>query len=249
MARDAVFRSWQNERAKHYRRINNIDDMLALPSTCRRWSTATSGYQRHGRRFHAQPRDRHERVLRRISDERAGRGCSFGRAHSGADPRTAENHACCLRSASRNSPHGWKSTTKTCRISSSPFRTASSTCLQTRTASARGLAAVRVAIQMVEERTDHQGRGDLPRRARTSFNDFLVAASRRKEHQSGSARDRTAGFARSSRRADRLHRGRSSQDGWTRHREEACDSGARRDDSRRYSWHGSREGILLRGGE
>ncbi|HUK24590.1 MAG TPA: pyruvate, phosphate dikinase [Terriglobales bacterium] len=28
MARDAVFRSWLNERAKHYRRINNIDDML-----------------------------------------------------------------------------------------------------------------------------------------------------------------------------------------------------------------------------
>src|SRR6202453_1697067 len=28
MARDAVFRSWQNERAKTYRRINNIDDML-----------------------------------------------------------------------------------------------------------------------------------------------------------------------------------------------------------------------------
>src|ERR1700690_4017644 len=28
MARDAVFRSWQNERAKVYRRINNIDDML-----------------------------------------------------------------------------------------------------------------------------------------------------------------------------------------------------------------------------
>src|SRR3979490_3363622 len=28
MARDAVFRSGQNDRAKHYRRINNIDDML-----------------------------------------------------------------------------------------------------------------------------------------------------------------------------------------------------------------------------
>src|SRR5690242_2699972 len=28
LARDAVFRSWQNERAKHYRRINNIDDWL-----------------------------------------------------------------------------------------------------------------------------------------------------------------------------------------------------------------------------
>jgi pyruvate,orthophosphate dikinase len=28
MSRDAVFRSWQNDRAKHYRRINNIDEML-----------------------------------------------------------------------------------------------------------------------------------------------------------------------------------------------------------------------------
>src|SRR6266699_931373 len=28
MARDAVFRSWQNDRAKHYRRMNSIDDML-----------------------------------------------------------------------------------------------------------------------------------------------------------------------------------------------------------------------------
>jgi pyruvate, orthophosphate dikinase len=28
MARDAVFRSWNNERAKHYRRINNIDDSI-----------------------------------------------------------------------------------------------------------------------------------------------------------------------------------------------------------------------------
>ncbi len=28
MARDAVFRSWQNDRAKSYRRINDIDDML-----------------------------------------------------------------------------------------------------------------------------------------------------------------------------------------------------------------------------
>src|SRR5512135_2088643 len=28
LARDAVFRSWGNDRAKHYRRMNNIDDML-----------------------------------------------------------------------------------------------------------------------------------------------------------------------------------------------------------------------------
>jgi pyruvate,orthophosphate dikinase len=33
MARDAVFRSWQNDRAKTYRRINNIDDMLGTAVT------------------------------------------------------------------------------------------------------------------------------------------------------------------------------------------------------------------------
>jgi pyruvate,orthophosphate dikinase len=33
MARDAVFRSWQNERAKHYRRMNSIDDMLGTAVT------------------------------------------------------------------------------------------------------------------------------------------------------------------------------------------------------------------------
>src|ERR1700747_548627 len=29
LARDAVFRSWQNDRAKHYRPMNNIEDILA----------------------------------------------------------------------------------------------------------------------------------------------------------------------------------------------------------------------------
>ncbi|MCU1308342.1 MAG: pyruvate phosphate dikinase [Acidobacteriaceae bacterium] len=33
MARDAVFRSWNNERAKHYRRINNISDELGTAVT------------------------------------------------------------------------------------------------------------------------------------------------------------------------------------------------------------------------
>jgi pyruvate, orthophosphate dikinase len=33
MARDAVFRSWENERAKTYRRINNIDDQLGTAVT------------------------------------------------------------------------------------------------------------------------------------------------------------------------------------------------------------------------
>lgn len=36
----AVFRSWNGRRARDYRRINKISDSSALPSTCRRWSSA-----------------------------------------------------------------------------------------------------------------------------------------------------------------------------------------------------------------
>ena len=42
MARDAVFRSWQNDRAKHYRRMNNISRRLGPRSMCRPWSLAIS---------------------------------------------------------------------------------------------------------------------------------------------------------------------------------------------------------------
>src|SRR5919205_1164178 len=35
MARDAVFRSWNNDRAKHYRRMNNVSDYLGTAGTVR----------------------------------------------------------------------------------------------------------------------------------------------------------------------------------------------------------------------
>ena len=103
MARDAVFRSWQNDRAKHYRRINNIDDMLGTAVNVQCDGVRQPGrYQRHRRGFHAQSCNRHERILRRIPDERAGRRRRLGRAHSSADPRTSENHAGRLQPAARN---------------------------------------------------------------------------------------------------------------------------------------------------
>ena len=40
MARDAVFRSWQNDRAKHYRRID--DYARARRHVCKPWCMATS---------------------------------------------------------------------------------------------------------------------------------------------------------------------------------------------------------------
>ncbi len=103
LARDAVFRSWQNDRAKHYRRMNNIDDMLGTAVNVQAMVFGnlgdTSGI---GRGLHAQSRDWHKRVLRRIPDECAGRGRGFRRSHSGADSRTAQDHAKGVRPVARD---------------------------------------------------------------------------------------------------------------------------------------------------
>src|SRR5215471_18821933 len=45
-ARDAVFRSWNNDRAIYYRKMNGIPTISVLPSTCRRWCSATSAKPR-----------------------------------------------------------------------------------------------------------------------------------------------------------------------------------------------------------
>ncbi len=58
MARDAVFRSWQNDRAKHYRRINNISDDLGTAVNVQAMVYRQPGRdQRHRRRLHAQSRN------------------------------------------------------------------------------------------------------------------------------------------------------------------------------------------------
>ena len=58
----------------------------ARPSTCRRWCSATwASDSRHRRRLHARPGDRRERLLRRVPDERAGRGRRRRHPHAAAD--------------------------------------------------------------------------------------------------------------------------------------------------------------------
>ena len=53
----------------------------------------------HGRRLHAQPRDRQEGVLRRIPDQRAGRGRRRRHPHAAADPRARAGDADGLQAA------------------------------------------------------------------------------------------------------------------------------------------------------
>ena len=73
MARDAVFRSWQNDRAKHYRRINNIDDMLGTAVNVQAMVFGNLGETSGtGVGFTRNPATGDERVLRRVPAERAG---------------------------------------------------------------------------------------------------------------------------------------------------------------------------------
>ena len=84
-AAGAVFGSWMNDRAIVYRRKYNIPT---------EWGTAVNVqamvYRQHRRdlrlrrRVHAQPGERHERILRRISHQRPGRGRRRRRPHARA---------------------------------------------------------------------------------------------------------------------------------------------------------------------
>ena len=137
-------------RAITYRKLNGIPDELG-----HRRQRAGDGVRQHGRRLrhrrrlHARPVDRREHLLRRVPDERAGRGRRRRHPHAAADqqgepqrrpgasadPRRGDcrrRTSSCSASARRS-----RSTTATCRTSSSRSSTASSGCCRRAPASAR----------------------------------------------------------------------------------------------------------------
>ena len=104
--------------------------------------------------------------------------------------------------------------------------------LQTRNGKRTGRAAVRVAIQMVEEELDHEGRSDLPRRAQPALR-LPGPQPGREGQRHRSARDWPAGVAGRGCRSDRLHcrrGGREVQQG----QEREADPGAQRNHAGRH---------------
>ena len=101
----AVFGSWMNDRAIVYRRKYNIPT---------EWGTAvnvqamvygnTGDNSGFGRGVHAQPGQRREGVLRRVPDQRAGRGRRRRRAHAGAGGRAEEADAEGVQGAGAHPP-------------------------------------------------------------------------------------------------------------------------------------------------
>ena len=92
---------------------------------------------RHGRRLHARPRHRRERVLRRVPRERPGRGRGRRRAHAAAGRASCQQVFPEVYDQLLEVCKTLERDCATCRTSSSRSRRAASSCCRRATASAR----------------------------------------------------------------------------------------------------------------
>ena len=165
MARDAVFESWHNERAKTYRRINHIDDMLGTAVNVQAMVFGNLGDSSGtGVGFTRNP----------ATGEREFFG-EFLMNAQGEDVVSGVRTPMPIRELQRLMPHvydqlrslTWKMEKHYRDLQDFEFTIQDGRLymLQTRNGKRTGLAAVRIAIDMVREEPDHGRRSDLPRRA------------------------------------------------------------------------------------
>ena len=146
----AVFGSWETPRAVTYRRLQRHRRRHG-----HRRHRAGDGVRQHGRRLrhrrrlHPQPVDRREGLLRRVPDQRPGRGRGRRHPHAaaadprhgrggGSEPAATRSRTCCRRPSASwsRSSNGSRRTTATCRTSSSRSSRASSSSCRPAAASA-----------------------------------------------------------------------------------------------------------------
>ena len=152
----AVFGSWKNDRAMVYRRKYGIPHDWGTAVNVQTMVFGNMGEdQRHGRRLHPRSGQRRESFLRRISDQRPGRRRGRRRAHAATDRASSPREMPDGAQGADESPRDCsRSISRTCRTSSSPSRD-KLYILQTRNGKRTGLAAVRIAVDMVGRKTDH----------------------------------------------------------------------------------------------
>ncbi len=103
MARDAVFGSWNNPRAITYRRLNDIPGNLGTAVNVQAMVFGNMGdTSATGRGFHPRSFDRRQGVLRRVPDERPGRGRRGGHPHAAPDRRPRQGNAAGIQAAPRD---------------------------------------------------------------------------------------------------------------------------------------------------
>ncbi len=241
MARDAVFRSWQNDRAKHYRRINNIDDMLGTAVNVQAMVYGNLGdTSGTGVGFTRNPatgtNEFYGEFLMNAQGEDVVSGVRTPVPILELQKIMPDVYDQLREITTRLEKHY-----KDMQDFEFTIQDGKLYMLQTRNGKRTGLAAVRVAIQMVEEGLITKEEA-IFRVEPNQLYDFLVPRLDEKSTKVEVLATGLAGFAGSGCGTDRVHRGRSGQDGGTRYDEEAGDSGARRNHAGRHSRHGSREG-------
>ncbi len=118
---------WNNDRAIVYRKHERHPRRLG-----HRGQRPVDGLRQHGRRLrhrrglHARPGHRRERLLRRVPDQRPGRGRGRRHPHAAADRQAQGRQSRASTTSSTRSARSSRSTTATCRTSSSPSSRASS---------------------------------------------------------------------------------------------------------------------------
>ena len=136
-ARDAVFRSWFNDRAKHYRKMNQIPDDLGTAVNVQAMVFGNMGEtSATGVGFTRNPATGEKAFYGEFLENAQGEDVVAGIRTP--QPISELEEVECPRSTTSfaKSPPCSRSTTATSRISSSPSRTASSTCCRPATASA-----------------------------------------------------------------------------------------------------------------
>ena len=160
----AVFRSATGHKAKTY--AKQMGWKTTLPTAVNIVTMVFGNMgddSRHRRGFHPRPVHRREDHVRRVSDQRPGRRRG-GRHPQHRTPSPSWPRRC---PKSYKAVHGhhhaiWRSTTRTCRMSSSPSSTASCGCSRPATASAPPSPRSR-SPSTWRTKADQQGRGHQPR--------------------------------------------------------------------------------------
>ena len=152
MSRDAVFRSWWNPKAAYYRKMEKIPDEIGTAASVQAMVFGNMGdTSATGVGFTRDPATGENVFYGEFLVNAQGEDVVAGIRTPQPISELRKDHAGGLHAAPRNHHAASKSTTATCRISSSPSKTASCTCCRPATASAPVPAAVRVAVEMVEE--------------------------------------------------------------------------------------------------
>ena len=148
----AVFDSWDTPRAKVYRRANDIPDDIGTAVNVVQMVFGNKGDRSGtGVAFTRNPSTGEKESTASSSRTRRARTSSPASARRSRSRRCGEPMPEALRAAPGDAARGSRRTTATCRTSSSRSRTACSTCCRRAPAKRTAAAALKAAVDMVDE--------------------------------------------------------------------------------------------------